>query len=86
MDKILPRNSYGHYQYMFSTIETATVHMDNIEIKSIIFSATGDGKTQTAKFDLQYTLYKYKVEEKNRSDALNLIGKEPKELWQEIHR
>jgi exonuclease III len=40
--------------------------------------------THTAKPDLQNIPYKYKVEVKNRFDALNLIDKEPEELWQEI--
>ncbi|CAF3528318.1 unnamed protein product [Adineta steineri] len=40
--------------------------------------------TQTSKPDLQNIPYKYKVAVKNRFDALNLIGKEPEELWQEI--
>ncbi|CAF3391752.1 unnamed protein product [Rotaria socialis] len=40
--------------------------------------------TQTAKPDLQNIPYKYKIEVKNRFDALNLMDKEPEELWQEI--
>ena len=40
--------------------------------------------TQTIKPDLQNIPHKYKVEVKNRFDALNLIDREPEELWQEI--
>ncbi|CAF1389444.1 unnamed protein product, partial [Didymodactylos carnosus] len=40
--------------------------------------------TQTTKPDLQNIPYKYKVAVKNRFNALNLIDKEPEELWQEI--
>lgn len=34
--------------------------------------------------DVHNIPYKCKVEVKNRFDALNLIDKEPEELWQEI--
>lgn len=44
--------------YMFSTTETTTIHMDNIEIKSVIYSAIDDGEVQQpqSKHDQELTL------------------------------
>ena len=41
--------------------------------------------TRPFRYDLNQIPYEYTVEVRNRFKALDLIGREPEELWTEVH-
>ena len=46
---------------------------------------TTEGKYQTAQYDLNQIPYDYTVEVMNRFKGLDLVDREPEELWTEVH-